>query len=116
MYHDEFASKPAKPVPFGEDALPAITLEVGGGLSLGLAASLNQPLSTLLYLVGGLLPLLTCCFAIAAHRCAEVLERLSPLFEAGRRPSVPVPIPHLFASRASMAGRHRVHPKARSAR
>ena len=96
MYHDEFTRTPAKrPGSFGDDALPSVALEVGGGLSLGLAASLNQPVSMLLFFVGGLLPMLTCCASIVAHRCSEALAALTPIFRA-RRPSA-VPIPHLPA-------------------
>ena len=97
MYHDEFTRTPARKAdPYGDDALPSVALEVGGGLSLGLAASLNQPVSMLLFFVGGLLPMLTCCASIVAHRCSEVVAALAPLFKPGR-PST-VPIPHLFAA------------------
>jgi hypothetical protein len=97
MYHDEFTRTPARKVEtYGNDALPSVALEVGGGLSLGLAASLNQPASMLLLYVGGLLPLLACCTSIVAHRCSEVMATLAPLFRAGR-PSA-VPMPHLFAA------------------
>jgi hypothetical protein len=102
MYHDEFARKPAKPRPIVEDTLPRLPLEVGGGLSLGLAVSLNQPISMLLFYLGGLLPLVTCSIAIAAHRVSEFLASLAPSLET-RRPSA-VPVPHILGSSSPMAG------------
>jgi hypothetical protein len=117
MYHDEFARKPEKPVkplPYGEDALPRLPLEVGGGLSLGLAASLNQPISMLVFYLGGLLPLVTCCLAIAAHRVSDFLAGLAPSLEA-RRPSA-VPVPHMFGSSSLMGAARLRHQRARSGR
>ena len=101
MYHDEFARKPAKPRSQGEDLLPSLPLEVGGGLSLGLAASLNQPISILLFYLGGLLPLVTCSLAIAAHRASELLARLAPGLRTKRHPTLPGP--HFSAARAPRA-------------
>jgi hypothetical protein len=117
MYHDEFARKPVKPVkstPYGEDALPSLPLEVGGGLSLGLAASLNLPISMLLFYLGGLLPLVTCCLAIAAQRVSDFLVGLAPGLET-RRPSA-VPVPHIFGSSSRMGAAQLRNQRARSGR
>jgi hypothetical protein len=114
MYHDEFARKPAKPRPHGEVALSSLPLEVGGGLSLGLAASLNQPISMLLFYLGGLLPLVTCSIAIAAHRVSEFLIGLAPSLKT-RRPSA-IPIPHILGSTSPMAGSRLQYRSARSVR
>jgi hypothetical protein len=101
MYHDEFARKPSNPGPVGENAMPSLPLEVGGGLSIGLAMSLNQPISMLLLYLGGLLPLVTCSLTIAAHRVAEVLAALAPRLETRRRAAVPAP--HLAVATIPMA-------------
>jgi hypothetical protein len=114
VYHDEFSRKPAKARSFADDAIPLLALEVGGGLSLGLAASLNQPISTLLYFLGGVLPLVTCCVSIAAHRLSETLTGLTPPANAGRISAVPVP--HILTSTARVGGLHRHRSRAGSAR
>jgi len=57
---------------------PPSPWEVGGGLSLGFAASLNQPISLLLFYLGGLLPLVACSLSIAAHRVSELLTCFAP--------------------------------------
>ena len=99
MYHDEFGRRPARPESFGEDALPASVLEVGGGLWMVLAASLNQTLSALLLQLGGLLPLLACSGTILAHRCSEALDGLARKASMAA-PSVPVPHVGLAVGRA----------------
>jgi hypothetical protein len=116
MYHDEFARMPARsPRTDGQDLPPGVAMEVGGGLSLGLAASLNQPLATVLFYLGGLLPLVTCSLSIAAHRASELLALLSASPEAPR-PSA-LPHPHWRASSPRLAGHHmRTYQRARSIR
>jgi len=117
MYHDEFARravKPTKPLPYGEDALPSLPLEVGGGLSLGLAASLNQPISMLLFYLGGLLPLVTCCLAIAAHRVSEFLAGLAP--SLGSKTHSAIPVPHLSVASGPAALRLHRRDRMKSAR
>jgi hypothetical protein len=92
MYHDEFVKRPVKRESFGEDALPAVVLEVGGGLWMALAASLNQTAIAVLFQLGGLLPLVACSGKIFAHRCSDALARLGRPFQV--TPTLPVPIPH----------------------
>jgi hypothetical protein len=77
MYHDEFAKRPTRTRSNGDVDVPAFPLEFGGGLSLGLAASLNPSISGLLLSLGGLLPLVATSFAIALHRAAEFLNVLA---------------------------------------
>ena len=93
MYHDEFAKRPAR-IRRDADALvdmPSLPIEVGGGLSLGLAASLNPSISNLLLGLGGLLPLVLASFAIALHRASEFLGGLAPLAKVIGKSNPPVP-------------------------
>ena len=113
MYHDEFEKRPVRPESFGENALPAVALEVGGGLSMVLTASLNQTISSLLLQFGGLLPLIACSVTIFAHRCSRSLERLARRSQAA--PRSPVPIPHLSLAN-SVSGRRRGRVPSESAR
>jgi hypothetical protein len=115
MYHDEFASKPAWVEPTGDVPAPGFALEFGGGLSLGLAASLNQPISTILFYLGGLLPLVVSCLAIAAYRCSELLARLAPLAESSGRRALPSPYLATIPSDA-VVGPYRRRFRANSAR
>jgi hypothetical protein len=114
MYHDEFAKKPAQPKPAGDDLLPSLPLEICGGLSLGFAASLNQPVSMVLFYLGGLLPLVTCSVAIAAQRALEFMTRL--VSGPGTRHQSVMPIPHFAAASGPMARARVRHQSARSAR
>jgi hypothetical protein len=93
MYHDEFAKKSARPRPKVEEPGSSLPMEVGGGLSLGLAASLNPPISILVFYLGGLLPLVACSAEIAARRVAESLSSLIRSLP-GRRPAA-LPVTHL---------------------
>jgi hypothetical protein len=114
MYHDEFARKPVRPMQRPEVPLSSLPFEVGGGLSLGLAVSLNQPISMALFYLGGLLPLVACSIEIAARRASEFLLRLAPSLETCR-PSA-VPVPHLPGISSPVAGSRFRHERARSAR
>ena len=78
MDHDEFAKRPTRTRSNEDVDVPAFPLELGGGLSLSLAASLNPSISSLLLGLGGLLPLVTTSLGIARHRAAEFLHTLAP--------------------------------------
>jgi hypothetical protein len=112
MYHDEFMRKPVRPIRRPEEPPASLPLEVGGGLSLGLAASLNQPLSMVLFQLGGLLPLVACSLEIAAHRASVFLARLAPSLQASR-PSA-IPVPHLSTASGFSAIRRHRQERARS--
>ena len=93
MYHDEFARKPVRsPVAVVEDALATLALEMGGGLSITLVASMAQPVLGWIYMIGGLLPLVVCSTGIFIHRCTEILANLG-VSSGVQRPTI-VPVPH----------------------
>ncbi len=110
MYHDEFAKQPAKPNLKGEPLLPGRALEVGGGLSLGLAASLNQPLAMTLYYLGGLLPLVACSLSIAGQWLASLAAKPQAIR------LLAVPVPHWPASRGRGVGHQLGRSRARATR
>ena len=115
MYHDEFAKRPVRrESSFGENALPTMALEVGGGLWMVLAASLNQTISSLLFQIGGLLPLVACSCSIFAHRCSESLSQLARTIQTFERS--PLPIPHLSFPSSSASKPRRTRVRAESAR
>ena len=114
MYHDEFRKPVARSRTDRGAAGPSLSLEVGGGLSLGLAASLDQPIAMALFYLGGVLPLVTCCLSIAAGRAAEFLTGLAPRLEIPRLSAIPTP--HLAASSGRVAAPHRRREGARTGR
>ena len=114
MYHDEFMRQPAKFSSHTRESRPSLPFEVGGGVSLGLAASLNQPISMVLFYLGGLLPLFACSVEIATHQVVEFLRSLAPSSKTTQ--SSPIPMPHLSTSFARKAGATRTQQRARASR
>lgn len=74
-----------------DSAVPAVALEMGGGLSLGLAISLNPPISMLLFSLGGLIPLLFSSCEITTHRCFEIVRQFNRASETIDRLAPPMP-------------------------
>jgi hypothetical protein len=114
MYYDEFARRPARPISTGEKILPSLVMEVGGGLSLALAASLNRPISLMVFDLGGLLPMVACCLSIAGRNAVTMVASLAPKPLPIRSPALPAP--HFAASRRPIAASRQEHRRVGSPR
>ena len=114
MGHPASARKWSGSAPHAGGGPPLRTLEVGGGLSLGLAASLDQPSSLLLLSLGGLLPFVAFSLSIAAHRARQWLVR--PMHPPGASGPIAWPTPHLLGSRRLASPRSRGPGPARACR
>ncbi len=94
MYHDEFAAKSVRrdPAAGAEDRLTGLALEVGGGVTLAMAASLlARPFLPALYDIAGMLPLAATSATILARRCVGRLEQVARRV-AGLTPSAGGPV------------------------
>ena len=91
MYHDEFAKKPERSESTDQNPLPTLAMAVGGGLWLSLMISLNQPILTLLFFLGGLLPLLASCLNIAWYRCSRFVTGPTSQARSWPRPNLTLP-------------------------
>jgi len=114
MYHDEFARNPVRIEPPPQSPLPGLALEVGGGLWLGLLASLNPPILTALFFLGGLLPLIASCITIGLYRSFEALDRLANSARSGSW--LPGSVGCQARSSASLLGLYHPHIEAKPTR
>jgi hypothetical protein len=84
MYHDEFAPRCARNRGDVGGAYSALAIEVGGGLSASVAVAMALPTVPILLSVGGLLPLIACCFGILVDRFGTALSDQLPHFSDAR--------------------------------
>jgi hypothetical protein len=84
MYHDEFAPRPVRNRRDVGGAYSGLAIEVGGGVSAATVSSFVLPEIPILLSLGGLLPLVACCFLILLDRCREAGTDLLKRCEASR--------------------------------
>ena len=101
MYHDEFARRPVDRTPKWDDFLPDLAMQVGGGLSLALAASLNRSASMALFTVGGQLPIIAWSLSMTVAQAVASLSGLAS--KVGSEPPSALPAPHMLANPRTMA-------------